>query len=134
MSKAQLPLLTGLISGPAMVLFTISTKTGANEMSDKGVKSDKIVSRRTLLGASAVAGGALLTAPALAQEKTTIEWKMVTSWPKNLPGPGVTAQRIVDQVARMSAGRFRIRLYAAGELVPALGVFDAVSAGTAQSE
>ncbi|MFN3248691.1 TRAP transporter substrate-binding protein [Roseibium album] len=101
-------------------------------MSDKGVKSDKIVSRRTLLGASAVAGGVLLTAPALAQEKTTIEWKMVTSWPKNLPGPGVTAQRIVDQVARMSAGRFRIRLYAAGELVPALGVFDAVSAGTAQ--
>ncbi|MBG6203385.1 TRAP-type mannitol/chloroaromatic compound transport system substrate-binding protein [Labrenzia sp. EL_13] len=101
-------------------------------MSDKGLKSDKIVSRRTLLGASAVAGGALLTAPALAQEKTTIEWKMVTSWPKNLPGPGVTAQRIVDQVARMSAGRFRIRLYAAGELVPALGVFDAVSAGTAQ--
>lgn len=89
-------------------------------------------SRRALLGTTAAAAGAVLTVPALAQDKATIEWKMVTSWPKNLPGPGVTAQRIADQVAAMSNGYFRIRLYAAGELVPALGVFDAVSAGTAQ--
>ena len=89
-------------------------------------------SRRTLLGTTAAAAGTVLAVPALAQDKATIEWKMVTSWPKNLPGPGVTAQRIADQVAAMSQGHFRIRLYAAGELVPALGVFDAVSAGTAQ--
>jgi TRAP-type mannitol/chloroaromatic compound transport system substrate-binding protein len=57
---------------------------------------------------------------------------MVTSWPKNLPGPGVSAQRIADSIERMSGGRLRLRLFAAGELVPALGVFDAVSAGTAQ--
>ncbi|MET1411361.1 TRAP transporter substrate-binding protein [Roseibium sp. HPY-6] len=101
-------------------------------MSEIRAKRDNDLSRRALLGGSAVAGGAALAAPALAQDKATIEWKMVTSWPKNLPGPGVTAQRIVDQVARMSGGLFRIRLYAAGELVPALGVFDAVSAGTAQ--
>lgn len=57
---------------------------------------------------------------------------MVTSWPKNLPGPGVSAQRIADRIGLMSGGRLRVRLFAAGELVPALGVFDAVSAGTAQ--
>ncbi|GAB4523483.1 MAG: TRAP transporter substrate-binding protein DctP [Roseibium sp.] len=90
------------------------------------------VNRRALLGASVAAGGALLSAPAVATAETTLEWKMVTSWPKNLPGPGVTAQRIADRIALMSGGRLRIRLYAAGELVPALGVFDAVSAGTAQ--
>ncbi|MES0811030.1 TRAP transporter substrate-binding protein [Roseibium sp. SCPC15] len=101
-------------------------------MSDKSCLSKNPVTRRALLGGSVAAGGAALAAPAIAEEKATVEWKMVTSWPKNLPGPGVTAQRIVDQVARMTAGRFRIRLYSAGELVPALGVFDAVAAGTAQ--
>ncbi|MDN3719972.1 hypothetical protein QW131_14165 [Roseibium salinum] len=70
------------------------------------------MSRRKLLGASVAAGGAALAAPAVAQEdKATIEWKMVTSWPKNLPGPGVTAQRIANQVEMMSGGLFRIRLF-----------------------
>ena len=101
-------------------------------MSGTSSREGKLIDRRALLGASAVAGTAALAAPALAQEKATIEWKLVTSWPKNLPGPGVTAQRIVDQVGKMSGGHFRIRLYAAGELVPPLEVFDAVAAGTAQ--
>jgi TRAP-type mannitol/chloroaromatic compound transport system substrate-binding protein len=89
------------------------------------------LTRRAVLGASAGAGAALAT-PAIAQEQATLEWKMVTSWPKNLPGPGVTARRIAERIQLMSGGRLRIRLFAAGELVPALGVFDAVSAGTAQ--
>ncbi|PVB61732.1 TRAP transporter substrate-binding protein [Labrenzia sp. 011] len=101
-------------------------------MADRISRGNRLIDRRALLGASAAAGTAALSAPALAQGDATIEWKMVTSWPKNLPGPGVTAQRIVDRVGEMSGGRFRIRLYSAGELVPALGVFEAVAAGTAQ--
>lgn len=85
----------------------------------------------TTLAGTTVAGAGMLSAPALAAGGTKVEWKLVTSWPKNLPGPGVSAQRIADQVARLSGGAFQIHLYAAGELVPALGVFDAVSAGTA---
>jgi len=101
-------------------------------MSDDKTRQSGRFSRRAVLGASAVAGAGALAAPALAQEQAVLEWKMVTSWPKNLPGPGVTAQRIADRIQLMSAGRLRVRLFAAGELVPALGVFDAVSAGTAQ--
>mgnify|MGYP000689981366 FL=1 len=102
-------------------------------MTDLPSRDKRPISRRNLLGASlGVAGAATLAAPALAQEQATLEWKMVTSWPKNLPGPGVTAQRIADRIDLMSGGRLRVRLYAAGELVPALGVFEAVSAGTAQ--
>ncbi|MFB9176335.1 TRAP transporter substrate-binding protein [Roseibium salinum] len=102
-------------------------------MPDGTSQKTRLMSRRKLLGASVAAGGAALAAPAVAQEdKATIEWKMVTSWPKNLPGPGVTAQRIANQVEMMSGGLFRIRLFAAGELVPALGVFEAVSGNTAQ--
>ncbi|MDX5594111.1 TRAP transporter substrate-binding protein [Pseudovibrio sp. SPO723] len=87
----------------------------------------------SLVGAGAVAGTAL-AAPALAQEQNAavIEWKMVTSWPKGLPGPGLSAQRVCDRINTMSNGRMRVRLYAAGELVPAFEVFDAVSGGVAQ--
>ncbi len=101
-------------------------------MTDQPKTETGRISRRGLLGASAAAGASALAAPAVAQEQATLEWKMVTSWPKNLPGPGVTAQRIADWIELMSGGRLRVRLYAAGELVPALGVFEAVSAGTAQ--
>jgi len=80
--------------------------------------------------AGAAAGTAALAAPALAQDVR--EWKMVTAWPKNLPGPGVAAQMLADRITALSGGRIRVKLYAAGELVPGRGVFDAVSEGTAE--
>ncbi|MBN9671449.1 TRAP transporter substrate-binding protein [Roseibium aggregatum] len=101
-------------------------------MAGTSLRNRPKVSRRAVLGASAIAGAGLLAAPAVAQGRAGTEWKMVTSWPRNLPGPGTSAQRIADSVEELSGGSFRIRLYGAGELVPALGVFDAVSAGTAQ--
>ncbi len=82
------------------------------------------------------AGLAALGAPPPVTGATTakaqIRWKMVTAWPKNFPGPGVSANRLAALIHDMSAGRLKIRVYAAGELVPALEVFDAVSAGTAE--
>ncbi|KZL21396.1 Monocarboxylate 2-oxoacid-binding periplasmic protein precursor [Pseudovibrio axinellae] len=98
-------------------------------------ENEKNLTRRQAFGlaAGAVAGGAALAAPAVAQSsEPVIEWRMVTSWPKNLPGPGMSAQRICDRINMMSNGRMRVRLFAAGELVPAFEVFDAVSSGTAQ--
>ncbi len=62
----------------------------------------------------------------------TYTWKMVTAWPKNYPGLGTAAERLADRVKVMSDGRLTIKVYAAGELVPALEVFDAVSRGTAE--
>ncbi len=79
-------------------------------------------------GAGAVASVAL-AAPAIAQDVR--KWKMVTAWPKNLPGPGVAAQLLADRITTLSGGRIQVKLYAAGELVPGRGVFDAVSEGTA---
>jgi TRAP-type mannitol/chloroaromatic compound transport system substrate-binding protein len=62
----------------------------------------------------------------------TFNWKMVTSWPKNYPGVGVSAERFAKLVDEMSNGRLKVKVYAAGELVPALEVFDAVSRGTSE--
>mgnify|MGYP001494384986 CR=1 FL=1 len=60
------------------------------------------------------------------------EWKMVTTWPKNFPGLGTGAQYLADLISSMSGGRLKIKLFAAGELVPAFEVFDAVREGTAE--
>ncbi len=71
-------------------------------------------------------------APQEGSSAQTFTWKMVTSWPKNFPGVGVGAERFAKLVDEMSNGRLKVKVYAAGELVPALEVFDAVSRGTAE--
>ena len=87
--------------------------------------------RRKFLTAGAVGIAATtLAAPAVAQDKR--QWKLVSAWPKNLPGPGVAAQTLADRITTLSGGRIEVTLYAAGEIVPGRGVFDAVSEGTAE--
>ncbi len=90
--------------------------------------------RRSFLKKAALAAPAALTpafaAPAIAQQR--FEWRMVTAFPKGLPGTGVGAERLGERITKMSGGRLTVRVYAAGELVPAFGCFDAVADGTAQ--
>jgi TRAP-type mannitol/chloroaromatic compound transport system substrate-binding protein len=59
------------------------------------------------------------------------EWKMLTTWPRNFPGAGTAAQALADDITVMSDGRLTIKLFAAGEMVPAFEAFDAVREGTA---
>lgn len=72
------------------------------------------------------AGGAVI------KKQKTFAWKLVTTWPKNFPGLGSAPENFAKLVERMSDGRLKIKVYGAGELVPALEVFSAVSSGTAQ--
>lgn len=85
--------------------------------------------RRFTAGAAAAAAG-IVAAPAVARA-ATMKWKMVTSWPKRLPGPGMSAERIAARIRDLSGGRIDITVYAAGEVVPAFGVLDAVGNGVA---
>lgn len=62
----------------------------------------------------------------------TYEWKMVTTWPKNFPGLGTAPERLADNLREMTDGQIDITVYGAGDLVPALEVFGAVSQGTAE--
>jgi TRAP-type mannitol/chloroaromatic compound transport system substrate-binding protein len=87
------------------------------------------------LGAVALTGCSDQTANKTEQPATPeqrFKWKMVTSWPKNFPGLGTTAEHFAETVSAMSNGRLTVQVFAAGELVPALEVFDAVSSGTAE--
>ena len=57
---------------------------------------------------------------------------MVTSWPKRLPGPGMSAERVAERIRTLSGGRLDIAVHAAGEIVPAFEVLDAVGGGVAE--
>jgi TRAP-type mannitol/chloroaromatic compound transport system substrate-binding protein len=67
-----------------------------------------------------------------ANEVEVINWKLVTTWPKNFPGLGLGPETLARTVREMSNGRLQIHVYGAGEMVPAFGVFDAVSQGVAE--
>jgi TRAP-type mannitol/chloroaromatic compound transport system substrate-binding protein len=62
-----------------------------------------------------------------------IEWKLVTTWPKGLPGLGAAPENFARRVNEASGGRLRIKVFGAGEIVPAFEVFDAVSRGVAEA-
>ncbi|MCE8545807.1 TRAP transporter substrate-binding protein [Ruegeria pomeroyi] len=90
--------------------------------------------RRSFLKTSAMGGAAAaattaLAAPAYAQGKRTLT--MVTTWGRGLAGVHDSAQRVADNITAMSDGNLTVDLKAAGELVGAFEVFDAVSSGQA---
>lgn len=85
--------------------------------------------KKSALGGSAVAASAALAAPAYAQGKRTLT--MVTTWPRGFAGVHDSAQRVADLIGEMTDGKLTVDLKSAGELVGALEVFDAVSAGQA---
>jgi TRAP-type mannitol/chloroaromatic compound transport system substrate-binding protein len=86
--------------------------------------------RRNLIHAGGLAAGAI-AAPVVARA-AGLRWRLVTSWPKRLPGPGLSAERVAERVNAMSGGRLQIAVSAAGEIVPALEVLDAVGSGVAE--
>lgn len=67
-----------------------------------------------------------------AASQETFEWNLVTSWPPGLPGLGVGVENLARRIEQASNGRLKIKIFAGGELVPALEVLDAVSRGTVQ--
>ena len=83
-----------------------------------------------LLGACA--GGDEPGASGAGAESQRYEWKLITTWPKNLPALGTAPEKLAELVDRMSNGRLKIKVYGAGELVGAFEVFDAVLAGDAE--
>ena len=89
------------------------------------------ITRRRLVAAGSLGLAGALAAPAVATA-APLKWRMVTSWPKRLPGPGMSAERIAERVNAMSGGRLQIAVFAAGEVVPAFEVLDAVGSGVAE--
>jgi TRAP-type mannitol/chloroaromatic compound transport system substrate-binding protein len=61
-----------------------------------------------------------------------VSWRMATSYTPTLDLLHGAGLRVAERVEQMTGGNFTIRVYAAGEIVPALSVMDAVQQGTIQ--
>lgn len=91
--------------------------------------------RRSFLKKSGVAAGAAATsviaAPAIVKAAT--EMAIVSTWPRDFPGLGISAQRLAKRIPVLTEGRINVTYYAAGEKVGAFDSFDEVAAGNSQA-
>ncbi|MCE3603269.1 TRAP transporter substrate-binding protein [Massilia sp. P8910] len=82
--------------------------------------------------AAAGAAAGAVAAPALAQSHPTINWRLASSFPKSLDTIFGASDILTKRVSELTGGKFNIRAFAAGEIVPGLQVLDAVQAGTVE--
>ncbi len=82
-------------------------------------------------GAAAATAAATLATPALSQGRK--EMVIVSSWPRDFPGLGLSAQRHAKRITDMTEGRITTKYFASGERVGGFDVFDEVASGNAQA-
>ena len=88
--------------------------------------------RKFLASAAAGVAAGIVAAPAVAQSNPTINWRLASSFPKSLDTIFGAADIMAKRVSQLTDGKFNIRVFPGGELVPALQVMDAVQAGTVE--
>jgi len=86
-------------------------------------------------GVGLAAGAAAM--PSLTRAQTAalpeVKWRLASSFPKSLDTIYGAAEVMSKRVAACTGGKFQIQVFAAGEIVPAFGVVDAVQSGTVQA-
>ncbi|MFO1350280.1 MAG: TRAP transporter substrate-binding protein [Gammaproteobacteria bacterium] len=81
---------------------------------------------------SLVCGFALgLTNPSQAQPR--VKWSMQSAFGSQQPHLGPPAMQFIDLIKRMSGGKFEIKFFEPGAIVPALECFDAASKGSVEA-
>ena len=86
--------------------------------------------RRAVIKNAGIAGVfAAGVAPAV-HAQPAVRWRLASSFPKSLPVLFGAADVFAKAVRAMTGGRFEISVHAAGELMPAFGVLDAVQQGS----
>ena len=90
--------------------------------------------RRKFLKGAAIAGtGAALAAPSVVNAQGAKTITIVSTWPRDFPGLGLSAQRLAERINVISGGALRTEYFAAGERVGAFDVFDEVASGNSQA-
>ncbi len=91
--------------------------------------------RREFLKNATIAGAGAATfplaAPAIAQSRK--ELIIVSTWPRDFPGLGLSAQRLAERIPEITEGRIQVKYFASGERVGAFDSFDEVASGNSQA-
>ena len=92
--------------------------------------------RSFLKKAGAGLAGAAIATPALSQPAAgglpEVKWRMPLSWPRSFDTGFSASELIAKRCAAATGGKFNIKVFAAGEIVGALQVLDAVQNGTVE--
>jgi TRAP-type mannitol/chloroaromatic compound transport system substrate-binding protein len=88
--------------------------------------------RNFITRAAATAGVGALSLPAMAQGTPSVRWRMSTGWPKSLDTLYGSADELCKRVGELTDGKFEIRCFAGGEIIPPAQNMDAVSGGTVE--
>ncbi len=97
----------------------------------KQSSESKSLKRRAFLKTAGIgAAASTLAAPAIAQGLPELKWRLASSFPKSLDTLYGGAERVAKRVSDATDGKFQIRVFAPGEVVPALQVVDAVQNNT----
>ena len=97
----------------------------------KNLKRREFLTTAAATTAAGAVAASSLAAPAIAQGRK--EMVIVSSWGRDFPGLGTSAQRFAQRVTDATDGRITTRYFAAGERVGAFDVFDEVASGNAQA-
>jgi TRAP-type mannitol/chloroaromatic compound transport system substrate-binding protein len=92
----------------------------------------RFVTAAAMGGAALGAAASMLPKPAIAQANPEIKWRMASSFPKSLSTLYGGGEFLASRVAAITDNKFQIQMFAAGEIVPALQVLDAVQNGTVE--
>ena len=85
------------------------------------------------LAFAAVAGAVALGAAGDASAQKRVKWKMQSAWGSNVSHLGWSGKRFEENIGAMSGGKFEVKFFEPGALVPALECFDAASKGSVES-
>jgi TRAP-type mannitol/chloroaromatic compound transport system substrate-binding protein len=91
-----------------------------------------LISRRGAAKAVLAGAATAIAAPAVAQSMPTVNWRLVSSFPKSLDTLFQGGPSVAKFVREMSDNKFNIQVFAAGEIVPGLQVLDAVQNKTVE--
>jgi TRAP-type mannitol/chloroaromatic compound transport system substrate-binding protein len=89
--------------------------------------------RRSLIKHAGIAGVLVSGVAPAVHAQATVRWRLASSFPKSLDTLYGGAETFAKSVRAMSGGKFEISTHAAGELMPALGVVDAVQQGSVEA-
>ncbi|HWK60321.1 MAG TPA: TRAP transporter substrate-binding protein [Eoetvoesiella sp.] len=91
--------------------------------------------RRSFLKKAAfgvAAGGTTLAAPVFAQNAPALQWRLASSFPRSADAIYSGGENVAKFVSEATGGKFQIRAFPGGEILPALGVLDGVQNGTVE--
>lgn len=137
-ARAYMAYLQGFPSGRfsaaarvALAGFDVAPASVSSTGRDLGVNATPAAAPATAASPPAVV--AALTPQRPMSSLPTIQWRLASSFPKSIDRIFGGATELARSVSERTGGRFRIAVFAAGEITPSFGVVDAAKANTVEA-